>query len=59
MITEDIQTMKLRLFQAFIDKELDKVKTDPDIFTLEVWDKFADKIKERIKRKRQELNHVM
>ncbi|CAN5424343.1 hypothetical protein BH18THE2_BH18THE2_06890 [soil metagenome] len=59
MITEDIQTIKLRLFQAFIDKELDKVKTDPDIFILEGWDKFANKIKERVKQKRQELNHVM
>ena len=51
----DIQTIKPRLFQASIDKELDKVKTDLDIFILEGWDKFADKIKERVKRK-QELN---
>jgi hypothetical protein len=59
MITEDIQTIKLRLFQTFIDKELDRVKTDPDTFILQGCDKFADKIKERVKRKRQELNHVI
>jgi hypothetical protein len=59
MITEDLQTIKLRLFQTFIDKELDKVKTNPDTFILQGWDNLADKIKERVKRKRQEQNHVI